>query len=483
MNTHSRRSDRSRRTSEPASESIPRSSAQAIELFAQNRYDYEIPLDAFAAIKHHFPRHLVRPMGDLPWREELNYPIRCREYTVEIQTRDGYRLRKWLVDAGYAARLTLFPPAPHLAVVDAKRLNSLIDPMWHLPELLAVDFAGQFEVESPRDVPQLVRALASAFPHAPCVIPFASFAEAKLFRDDLQRIVDEPVTLMRGFNQRLSSRLVVSTYQALLEGVHQQTPLVIVPRWPGTFHQRLKLLGRQPGMQRLYLIRTEQDLICPNDVAELLHRIGPILCAFGRHRLRAQHILHTVPFGGRHRPEKIPSGIQIDKKRGIYWRHQRRNQLLANLARQLASDEKSLKTLPAHRQHVAVLVDLTEHAHKLAGLLRGWPIVTQDDVTAPIPHRCIITLLAAAACPNLAPYYLINAGGGPASPWLESWLEERALARTAIRLVDLSDGFSGETAALSHGRQAGYKRAGAVWRPLAKQFLKPVLDALRDSIH
>ena len=255
---------------------------------------------------------------------------------------------------------------------------------------------------------------------------------------------------------------------------------MIVPQWPGSFHQRLKVLGRQPAMERLYLIRTELDSISRPDEAELLHRIGPMIWKFGRYEPRAQHVCHIVTFGGRTPKEKPPRGFHVDKRR-LYWRHFRRNQLVANLARQLATDEESLRTLPTNRQHVVVLVEVTDHARKLAALLPGWPIITQDVATEPIPPRCIITLRAAVVCPTLAPLYFVNACGGAASPWLESWPDERALARTAVRIIDLSDGFSGVAATLSRGRQASYKRTGAVWRPLDNRLLKPALDALGDS--
>ncbi len=353
--------------------------------------------------------------------------------------------------------------------------------MWHLPELLSLNFSGQFEVKSPRDVPQLVRALTSGFPDASCVMAFPSYDAAAVFGDELQRIVPEPVTLMRGLGQRPRSRLVVSTYQALLTGDHREFPLVIVPHWPGSVHQRLKLLGRQPAMERLYLIRTEQDSISDDNKAELLHRIGPMIWEFGRHQPRAQHIFHTVTFGGRRANENPLRGFQLDKQE-VYWRHSRRNQFVANLARQLSDDGEAFRPLAAHRQHVVVLVEVTEHADKLAALLPGWPIVTHDDMTVPLPPRCIMTLSAADACPTFAPLFLVNACGGPASAWLESWLDERALARKAVRLVDLGDGFSGEAATLSLGRQAAYKRAGAVWTRLPKHILKPALDALGDVV-
>ena len=254
---------------------------------------------------------------------------------------------------------------------------------------------------------------------------------------------------------------------------------MIVPQWPGSFHQRLKVLGRQPDMERLYLIRTMQDLVGKNDEAELLHRIGPMIWEFGRHQPRAQHLFHIVNFGGKQPNEPLPWGFRVNKL-SRYWRHSRRNQLVANLARQLATDDEAFRPLPVNRQHVVVLVELTEHVHKLAALLPGWPVITQDNVSSPLPPRCIMSLTAAEACPTLAPLYLVNACGGPASPWLESWLDVRAVARTAVRIVDLGDGFSGEAATLSRGRQAAYKRAGAVWRPLPRHILKPALDALGE---
>ena len=242
----------------------------------------------------------------------------------------------------------------------------------------------------------------------------------------------------------------------------------------------MKVLARQPEMQRMYLIRTEQDEVSARDEEELLHRVGQMLCRFGKHEPRAQHIFHVITFGGLSREGDAQRGSGIDK-RTLYWGHTLRNQLVANLARQLDADTESFRSLVASRQRVAVLIEVTEHAQKLSGLLRGWPIVTHDDTASPLPPRCIVTLSAAKACPTFAPHFLIYACGEPASPWLEAWLDGQALARTAITLVDFSDGFSGEAAGHSRNRQASYKRAGAVWRPLARHIVKPALDALRMS--
>ena len=471
----SRRNERRRTGAELKTSADP-----VIELLAQTRCLYSLPLDAFWAIERHFSRRLVRPVEDVPWPEGLDCTIQHRSDTVEVETRAGYLLQKWLKDEGYQTRLRFDRLDPHLMTVDTARLNARIDPMWHMPEVLTSHFTGQFEVKSPREVPDLVAALVSAFPDAPCLMPFASISAAIAFREQLRPVVDEPITLMRGLNQRPGSRLVVCTDRAAGSGDYTAFPLVIFPQWPGSLHQRMKLLARQPEMQRMYLIRTEQDAVSARDEEELLHRVGPMLWQFGRIAPRAQHIFHVVNFGGLVREGNAPRGSPINKRK-LYWRHSRRNQHIASLAQQLDADTGSFRSLATSRQRVAVLVETTEHAHKLGGLLRGWPIVTQDAAASPLPPRCIVTLRAAEACPSFAPHFLINACGGPASPWLEAWLDGRALGRTAIALIDFSDGFSGEAANHSQNRQASYKRAGAVWRPLPMCIVKPALDALRNS--
>lgn len=451
-----------------------------IELLAQTRYLYSLPLDAFRAIEHHFSRRLVRPAEDVPWREGLDYTIQFRSTTVEVQTRAGHQLKKWLEDAGYRTRLTFDRLDSHLTEVDAAQLDARIDSMWRMPEVLANHFTGQFEVKSSREVPSLVAALALAFPDAPCLMPFATIDAAVAFRQQLLPLVHEPITLMHGIGQRPRSRLVVCTNRAAQSGVYAKIPLVIFPKWPGSLHQHTKVLARQPEMQRMYVIRTEQDEVSVRDEEELLHRVGQMLWRFGKYEPRSQHIFHVVNFGGPSQTGNAPRGSRIDKRK-LYWRHGRRNQHIAGLAQQLDADTGSFRSLATSRQRVAVLVEATEHAHKLTGLLRDWPIVTHDDIAVPLPARCIVTLKAAAASPSFAPHFLINACGGPASPWLEAWLDGRALGRTAITLVDFSDGFSGETAGYRQSRLASYKRAGAVWRPLAMHIVKPALDALRKS--
>ncbi len=451
-----------------------------IELLPANRYLYSIPLDVFRAIEHHFSRRLVLPTEHVDWRHNLNYTIQYRSKAVEVQTRAGHQLKKWLEEAGYRTRLTFDRLDSHLTEVDAAQLDARIDSRWKMPEMLTRRFTGQFEVKSSREVPSLVAALALAFPDAPCLMPFATTDAADVFHRQLLPLVDEPITLMRGMGQCPSSRLVVCTNRAALTGDYAKFPLVIFPKWPGSLHQLMKVLARQPEMQRMYLIRTEQDEVSPRDEEELLHRVGPMLWRFGQHEPRSRHKLHVVNFGGPSQAGNALRGGSIGKRK-LYWRHGRRNQLVANLAQQLDADTDSFRSLAASRQRVAVLVEGTEHAQKLSGQLRDWPIVTQDDTASPLPLRCIITLIAASASPGFAPHILINACGGPASPWLESWLNERALARTAITLVDFSDEFSGEAAEYSQNRQVSYKRAGTVWRQLAMHIVKPAQDALRKS--
>ncbi len=469
----SRRNERRR-----AGVEVKTSADPVIDLLSANRFLFSVPLDAFRAIEHHFPRHLIRPAEYVAWREDLDYMIQFRSTTVEVQTRAGHQLKKWLEAAGYRTRLRFDRLDPHLAEVDTARLDACIDPMWHMGEILTRHFTGQFEVKSSREVPSLVAALALAFPDATCLMPFATIDAAVAFRQQLLPLVHEPITLMHGMGQRPRSRLVVCTNRAALTGDYAKIPLVIFPKWPGSLHQHTKVLARQPEMQRMYVIRTEQDVVSARDEEELLHRVGQMLWRFDKYEPRSQHIFHVVNFGGPSQAGKVPRGSRIDK-RSLYWRHSRRNQLVANLAHQLDAD--TFRSLANGRQRLAVLVEATEHAQKLTGLLRDWPIVTHDDIAVPLPARCIVTLKAAAACPTFAPHFLINACGGLASPWLEAWLDGRALGRTAITLVDFSDGFSGETAGYSQNRLASYKRAGAVWRPLAMHIVKPALDALRKS--
>ena len=118
MTEHRRRSSSTHRTPQPASSTANSPCAHTIELFAPNRDDDVIPMDAFHEIQHHFPHHLMRPQANVPLRQDLDYIIRLQGDTVAIQTRAPFHLKKRLEEAGYPARLPVRiwqPPMPSVS--------------------------------------------------------------------------------------------------------------------------------------------------------------------------------------------------------------------------------------------------------------------------------------------------------------------------------------------------------------------------------
>ena len=447
-------------------------------LVADQHGIYRVPLGVFRAIEHHFPKTLAASIPAVDYRQIIHVVVNLNERDAIVFCRADSQLKAWLEQAGFHVKLVLQPIGPHLTTIDpAHQFDQLIDPKWSVPERLTHVRSGQFEVRSPHDVRKLTLALASAFPKAPCVIPFASSEEAVEFQRQLQMLTPEPVTMMRGRFRHPQSRITVCTFEAARHGEYGDSPLYIVPRWPGSFHQRLKSLARHPHVERLFLIRTETNRISEADETELLLRVGPLLWLQRLDVPRAQHVFHIVRFGGDRPPNEERCTAPLDKRRS-YWRHRGRNQLLAGIAHQLVCHDDNDAD---GRPYVALLVETTEHANKLAGILPGWPVITQDNLPTALPPFSIVTLTAASKVACFAPHYLVNGCGGPASPWIESWLERQSLAGNAIRIADLSDTFSEQAAILSQGRQVSYRRAGAVWRPLASHILKPALESLKVS--
>jgi hypothetical protein len=190
-----------------------------------------------------------------------------------------------------------------------------------------------------------------------------------------------------------------------------------------------------------------------------------VLPRHGCHERRVEVL--AVPFGG---GMPLPAGLDVLRlKRQGLWCHERRNRLVARLARVVCAKDverlqASFPAIAAARarttgNRVAVLVENVEHALALTPLLAGWPVVTGRQVREQgLPGKARERLRArqspwrlsagglivtAAGLPDIDPGsldVLVRADGGRGLPALRpEQLVQRDGEDSPLWLIDLKD--------------------------------------------
>jgi DNA polymerase IIIc chi subunit len=239
----------------------------------------------------------------------------------------------------------------------------------------------------------------------------------------------------------------------------------------------LKQATWNPYLDRAYFFRTANESLSEREADDVEGRLGPCFSLVeGKCRRPIQNrYFSTYQFGGaasRQRDRTSPpiSREPIDCQK-FYWRHRRRNQALAALARNLGETNES----------VAVLTENLAHAEALSRLLRDWVLAKKGAVPEKMPQRMIVTLSAADTWKEFCPATVINAAGGFHSPWLLDWAEQMSQSGSSVRIVDLTDGFDETASRLAARRLEAYREAGWHWRPLENSVVRAVGRSLRSA--
>ncbi len=316
--------------------------------------------------------------------------------------------------------------------------------------------------------------LCCLYPLAPIVLVVASDDEVELAASELEQRLPEGVHRAFGNHARPECRITVATYRAFRSVGLCDAPFVIVPIWNPGYPRWMRMISWGPWRDRIYFLRTAGEPLSEKVEDDLVGRVGPVLLQ-PRKTPRSSTTFSCYKFGGTRPAENSRQSYRsmntpIDKRK-LYWRHRRRNQAIAALARHVDASDGA----------IAVLLETAEHAEAVSKLLPGWLVVTKDSVPADASVSMIITLTAAAEWKQFRPRDLVIGIGGAPSPWLLEWLSEMSRNGHAVRIIELTDGFEPTAAELATARLNSYREAGMHWRPLSRSGVQSVNRELRAA--
>ncbi|AGA26383.1 hypothetical protein [Singulisphaera acidiphila] len=292
-------------------------------------------------------------------------------------------------------------------------------------ESLAENRRGQLEVCGRRDKIRLIVAMARAYPDATISVLTTSIRRGRWLRHFLAQGSRKPVEHFHGGSFRSEVRLRVCTFNSF---ENQQTDILVFERTEEAAsamsieHQKLIADHRVYGFgERGNRYGTRTRLLI-----EAL--VGPTIYQVPDHngrRAPVRVLLSESPL------VTLPPGLDpLERKRLAVWHHDRRNSVIANLAK--AFDAGQVVGFPGHDSHVddrgglsrtidgklrmAVLVESPEHGSELARRLPGWVLQAGPSENGPGSRitRTILTLIRANTMTRLDADVLIRADGSNA---------------------------------------------------------------------
>jgi hypothetical protein len=380
---------------------------------------------------------------------ELRYSFESRACSKRCETLDPTLLGNWRID---------WTPFPKLGdFVDGNRSGLIVS-------------------RDQRQTFDAIAALCCWFRESPIALVVASQAEADLVSSEIRKRITETIRTANGFTANVESRISVPTYHAFRSMWYWDVPFVIVPIWRANYPLWMKQLTLSPYLDRVYFFRTVNQVLSDRVADDFEGRVGPSFSLVDQ-RLdqRKLRYFSTYEFGGtgsengRRNLIGISSGTINHHK--LYWTHRTRNQAVAALARELAETCRS----------VAILCENLIHAEALSRLLDGWTLVKKGQLPEKMPDRTIVTLTAADSWDKFCPETVVVASGGSPSPWLIDWGERMSQSGTAVRVIDLTDGFDDTANRLAAARLKSYRDSNWHWRPLPNSVVRAVGRAIRSS--
>ena len=452
----------------PSSVSAPREPTGNLQRTQHFRIDphgrFRIPGDLFPLIEDLFPAEFRR---EDELRDDVRGQLTLRRLVAPAGgddrtcwARNYGEIRERLNAHGVQVEW-VHPHLPGSAAASAGNLRS------GSLRLLATDgifehcrFA-QFEVNGEATAVEVIADFCRAFPDARIVVPVTTRTEGNQIRWLLRQALPDPIGWMAGIRPRPRWRINVATPRAALSLDVARDAVVLIPFLAEAPRNWMRRLHAFCAPARVYLIRQSRD----REVAvqrELELRYGPLLTSIER----ATHQYTIVNFGGPGSRTAEASPTRLEK-RGRYWRHDRRNQFIASLANEMrtrysGSPESGLAGI--------VLVENLEHGRQLQRWLLAWPLIGRAGHSAE-GEPYVITTLSAIERTTPTPRWVINAMGGAPSTYLLDWLNRVAGRFFETHLIDLTDGFRGETGQLAVSREQRYRDAGLAMTTVPEQIL------------
>lgn len=432
---------------------------QSVTLMMSCLGEVSLPEEVFRRIRNDLPRPLARMKNDLLDRQNL--AIREHGF-VTLQTRAFNRIWVALYQAGYAVEIVhgCEQPQAHMAVSDTRPQNTIpVDEITRTS--LIFNRYGQMVCHNDQHRWKVIIDLIAAFPEVRFILPVVSRKVADEVYCRLTRFFPDQVEFVCGIRPRASRRILVTTFWTGTL-IDPSRCAVLVPYFPPSFPEWLKIMLIQPAGDRFYVFRTRMEHLARADEEQLEARVGLPLF---EHSFLAPPVWESIiepvsgPVVGSNRVRGPLSRYPATFDRRMhYWRHSSRNlQILNKFADELRTavsvnrgqNPVPMKIIVENQEHRSILLQLLNASRESLQLPQD--IETFDDY--------VLTLISANSTTPLNSV-LIWGVGGPASRWLDQWLLASRKTGRTVRIVDFCDEFDIEAARMARDRMAAYQKQG-----------------------
>jgi hypothetical protein len=390
-------------------------------------------------------------------------PTRVADGVVRISTRAATHIAEILRRSGVeVASLVAGWPTP----ISSALLGATTRFHRHFYE---THWSGQFVAQDERGAFKIAIDLARLEGRQILFVAF-SHDEAVRLCIALRRELEERVELIETLAHRPTARLLVAGRVAC-KNIAFDCPMTVFVRWRPNWLRRMIGPILNPSSERVFVIRSQDIRLSEADVDGLEAFVGPVIANFGRKPARLTY--STVPFGGAGSRSRRRQG-DYDAQSGIV-QHDRRNQALAALARELDGARRAT-------DRICLVARNLEHATTLTAVLPGWDLIHKASPVLSWPFRCVVTLAAIerlAAQGRLQADDILWGAGGGKSGWVHRLLTHTTVRERPLRIVDLTDEFTHRAWREAQERTDAYKLAGGHYRPLPKALLRGVWKAIK----
>ena len=353
-------------------------------------------------------------------------------------------------------------------------------------EIVAREPRGLIEVHDQTDVLGLTARICTLFPAARIYIPVATRRQVGWTRRALQRILRAPVNVYEDYAWPWEGGRLVCTLRMFDRHHDSDLEVVICPEAShAVVPAHFRAFGGLP-FQRVYGFRRAGVALSDRSRLQLQGLFGPVVYRSPDPQgPQASVLVHWCTPPENHLPRDCTA---LERKRRLSWRNDRRNDLVAAVARALRDGDRERLWQPglflgeedevllsAPTRSVAILVESTEHGHALCRRLPGWALWDAPPVPlAPgdLPpgvqsiwklgtlDRVIVTLVQASWLESVYTDLLIVASGEGWPNALPGFPPRLVRPGHRAHLLDLADDVDPASRRATRERLREYERRG-----------------------
>jgi hypothetical protein len=355
---------------------------------------------------------------------------------------------------------------------------------------LAGNYSGQVVVRNRRDVLRAIEIVCRWCPEANVMVPVATIERVNELYDGLVGPLDGNIGRARGANWARTSHRMICAHAALTSADYEGIDVVLVTD-PQSFFRETMLrtlpflpggeFGQVHGAHRRIAILQGEPRLDAETRLYLEGYCGPVVYRVPDPRGQMRPVQVHVCEGPHQAVMEELSAL--DRKRQTCWHHDRRNALVAQLARAAAAgDVEALWECgvglhcelelpsPSGNARVIVLVESPEHGRAVQKVLPGWPLIAGTDgqaATTSLSQGCIMTSVAMTEAKRINANWIVVASGGeslsrlpgfPARGHAWGWLQTNG--RSPIHVLDIADDFDRAACSESRRRFEAYRACG-----------------------